>query len=135
MSSVNASSVTALRSRQKPSIGPLSAQKTGARTTRAYLISEELIADRLICMLKQIRSGRAGQVLLHSAVIASTLNLGYPNAQTIRDLVHEALACSMRGDRHLAMRRMQEAIDAWDDTRGLSGRVTLSGLRRQAARA
>ena len=86
-------------------------------------------------MLRQIHSGRASQVLLHTAVIASTLNLGYPAAQTVRDMVHEAQAFFMRGNRHLAERRIQDAIDTWDTGQRQTSRVGLSRLRSQAARA
>ena len=86
-------------------------------------------------MLKQIRSGRTSQVLLHTAVIASTLNVGYPDAQTVRDLVHEAQALFMRGNRHMAEKRLQNAIDTWDTGQGQTSRIGLSRLRSQAARA
>src|ERR1700730_3886536 len=109
MSRMNTSKTPALRARQKQNNRPLAAQKAdGGQRSRSRAkaerstISQELIADRLQCMLKQIRTGCTSQVLLHTAVIASTLNLGYPNAQTVRDLVHEAQAWFMRGNRHLA---------------------------------
>ena len=86
-------------------------------------------------MLKHIRSGRTSQVLLHTAVIASTLNLGYPNARTVRDMVHEAQALFMRGNRHLAEKRIQDAIDTWDTSQKQNGRVGLARFRSQAARA
>jgi UDP-glucose 4-epimerase len=86
-------------------------------------------------MLKQIRSGRTSQVLLHTAVIASTLNLGYPNAQTVRDMVNEAQAWFMRGNRHLAEKRIKDAIDTWDTSQKHKNRVGFSRLRSQAARA
>jgi hypothetical protein len=86
-------------------------------------------------MLKQIHSGRASQVLLHTAVIAGTLNLGYPDAETVRDMVHEAQALFMRGNRHLAEKRLRDAITAWDGGREQTSRVNLLRLRSQAARA
>ncbi len=86
-------------------------------------------------MLKQIHSGHASQVLLHTAVIASTLNLGYPDAQTVRDMVHEAQALFLRGNRHLAEKRIQDAIDAWRAGQGQPSRVDFSRIRSQAARA
>jgi len=142
MSRMNTSKTPALRARQKRNNGPLASQKANGRLgarSRAQVerptISQELIADRLGCMLKQIRGGRTSQVLLHTAVIASTLNLGYPNAQTVRDMVHEAQALFMRGHRHLAEKRIQAAIDTWDTSQKQTGRVGLSRLRSQAARA
>jgi len=86
-------------------------------------------------MLKQIRRGRASQVVLHTAVIAITLDLEYPNAQTVRDMVHEAQALFMRGNRHLAEKRIQDAIDTWGASQRQTSRVGLSRLRSQAARA
>jgi hypothetical protein len=86
-------------------------------------------------MLKQIHSGHASQVLLHAAVIASQLNLGYPDAQTVRDMVHEAQALFLRGNRHLAEKRIQDAIDAWGAGQGQTSRVDFSRIRSQAARA
>jgi hypothetical protein len=86
-------------------------------------------------MLKQIHSGRASQVLLHTAVIASQLNLGYPDAQTVRDMVHEAQALFLRGNRHLAEKRIRDAINAWGPGQGQTSRVGFSRLRSQAARA
>jgi len=86
-------------------------------------------------MLKQIHRGRASQVLLHTAVIAGTLNLGYPDAETVRDMVHEAQALFMRGNRHLAEKRLRDAITAWDGGQEQTSRVNLLRLRSQAARA
>jgi hypothetical protein len=85
-------------------------------------------------MLKQIHSGRASQVLLHTAVIAGTLNLEYPNAQAVRDMVHEAQALFIRGNRHLAEKRIRDAIDTWDTGQRQTSRVG-SRLRSRAARA
>src|ERR1700737_3484761 len=88
MSNMNTSKAPALRARQKRNNKPLASQKAKGGNSRSRVhagsstISRELIADRLACMLKQIRRGRASQVVLHTAVIAITLDLEYPNAQT-----------------------------------------------------
>lgn len=139
---MNTSKAPVLRAREKRNNMPLASRKaSGGINSRGRvhagrsIISRELIADRLACMLKQIHRGRASQVLLHTAVIASTLNVGYPDAQTVRDLVHEAQALFMRGNRHMAEKRLQNAIDTWDTGQGQTSRIGLSRLRSQAARA
>jgi hypothetical protein len=74
-------------------------------------ISEELIADRLACMLAHIRSGRSNQVLLHATLLANMLSDEHPHAQAIRDVLYEVLTLFVRGNTSLACQRLQRAID------------------------
>jgi hypothetical protein len=98
------------------------------------MISEELIADRLRCMLEQIQRGRTKQLLLHSMTIASTLDLRCRHAQTVRNLVYEAQASFSRPHLIFAEQRIQEAIDCWETHRELV-RVGRSRPRTWAAMA
>ncbi len=75
------------------------------------LISDAVIADRLRCMLIQIRDGHTTQVLLHATMLANLLRLEYPNAPWVRDLVYEALTLYYRGNAFLAGQRLRSAIE------------------------
>ena len=82
-------------------------------TPMRRMVSKELIADRLLCMLEHIRCGRAEQVLLHTVLFAHVLNLACPDAQTLRDAIQEAQALFMRGRCHLAEQRLEEVLRFW----------------------
>jgi hypothetical protein len=99
------------------------------------LVSEELIADRLRCMLAQIRSGRTRQVLLHTVLIANMLSRAYPNAKAVRDTVYEALTLFLRGNAILSAQRLQRAIDRFAMHSGATVPAAVQRLRSRAARA
>jgi hypothetical protein len=99
------------------------------------LVSEELIADRLRCMLAQIRSGRTTQVLLHTVLIANMLSRAYPNAPAVRNTVYEALTLFLRGNALLAGQRLQRAIDRLVMHREPTLPAAVQPLRSRAARA
>lgn len=82
-------------------------------TPTRLMVSKELIGDRLLCMLEHIRCGRAEQVLLHAILFANVLSFACPGAQKLRDAVQEAQALFMRGKRHLAEQRLEEAVPFW----------------------
>jgi hypothetical protein len=106
-----------------------------SRPNQRRLVSEELIADRLRCMLAQIRSGRTKQVLLHTLLIANMLNLAYPQAQTVRNSIYEALTLFLRGNASLAGRRLQAAIECFAPARRRLLPIAAKRLRSRAARA
>ena len=142
MSSTNTSKAARSQVQRQRSNKPLALQKAaGTRKQRSrdqtgrFMISQELIADRLRCMLEHIRSCRTRQVLLHTIVIASALNPGFPNGQTVRDMVHEAQALFMRGNRRLAEQRLHDALNRLGNSQEQTLRVGLSHLRSRTARA
>ena len=87
--------------------------KTMTMTPTRLMVSRELVTDRLLCMLEQMRCGSAHQVLLHTIFFANVLSLAYPDTQTLRDLIQQAQALFMRGNCHLAEQRLGEAIRFW----------------------
>ena len=97
--------------RDDPSHEPTSGGKQRSRDqTGSFVISRELVADRLRCMLEHIRSGRANQVRLHTIAIASVLKPVSPSAEAVRDLVREAQGLFIRGNAGLAEQRLHGVL-------------------------
>jgi hypothetical protein len=78
--------------------------------TKSFLISRELVADRLRCMLEHVHSGNANQVILHTIAVANVLKPVSPSDEAVRDLVQEAQGLFMRGNAGSAEQRLHGVL-------------------------